>query len=388
MKKNNIIYIAFSLIVATLAGCSQQEGKLNLNVQPGNELYLPADNALTDLRSGKATDFYWTPSIAHDNGYVSYDVIFATKDGNFDNPIAVVNSQFNGSRPYVSITAKALNKIARKAGIGNLEEGEVKWTVKASKGLEGSVYEEVRTLKIHTMNSMDPLPEKMFLYGPALQSAEGMETLKMTVSRGISKVAADPGIFESFCKLTAGQDFFIKDELDRHYVLNADGILAHTPQATTSRVSAGNAVVWLNIDADGMSWSQNTITKMQLYAAAWADGSMSKAEPEMTYIGNGTWKLAEYDNKTSDNSANDSRYRFNATLGDKSKLYLGTQAKLGIEYTTNYRIVELYRKEVIGNVDWDMTFNLLVQDCGKPCDVYLYLNSDNKAGTWWHDIIF
>lgn len=386
--KSRIINIALGLAVAILSGCSHQENKLDLNVQAGNELYLPEDNVLVDLRNGNTTEFYWAPSIAYDNGYVSYDVIFATKDGNFDNPIAVVNSQFNGSRPYVSITAKDLNKIARKAGIGKLEEGEVKWTVKASKGLKGSVYEEVRTLKIHTMNSMDPLPEKMFLYGPALQSAEGMDTLKMTVSRGISKVAAGPGIFESFCKLASGQDFFIKDELDRHYVLNADGILAHTPQATASHVSAENAVVWLNIDADGMSWSQNTITKMQLYAAAWVDGDMSKAEPEMTYIGNGTWKLAEYDNKTSDNSDNDSRYRFNATLGDETVLYLGTAATLGAEYTVSYRTVNFYWEEAVGNVDWDKTFNLLVQDCGKPCDVYLYLNSDNEAGTWWHEMIF
>lgn len=34
-------------------------------------------------------------------------------------------------------------------------------------------------------------------------------------------------------------------------------------------------------------------------------------------------------NTISNNSANDSRHRFNATFGDGTKLYLGTQASLG-----------------------------------------------------------
>ena len=71
-----------------------------------------------------------------------------------------------------------------------------------------------------------------------------------------------------------------------------------------------------------MTWTSNTVAKVELYAAAWADGRMSTARTAMTYTGNGVWELKDYDNKVSDNSANDSRHRFDATLGDGSKLYL------------------------------------------------------------------
>lgn len=379
--------MAMGLVVAILSGCSHQENKLDLNVQAGNELYLPEDNVLVDLRNGNTTEFYWAPSIAYDNGYVSYDVIFTGQDGSFDNPVDVVSSQFNGSRPYLSMVPKKLQKIARKAGIGNLEEGELKWTVRASKGLGGSIYSETRTIRLHTMNSMDPLPEHLFIYGQALESAESMDELKMTVSRGINSLPAEPGIFESFCKLASGQDFFIKDELDRHYKLDSAGLLVHTQDPVASSINEDD-VIWMNIDVDGMSWSYHTVTKIQLYAAAWADETMTTVTKDLEYKGNGTWSLLGYENTNSKNAADDSRYRFNAILGDDTVLYLGTSATLGAEYTVSYRMINFYWEEAVGSVDWDKTFNLLVQDCGKPCDVHLYLNSDNKAGTWWHDIIF
>ena len=300
--KNTIINMALGLVVAVLSGCSQQENELDLNVQAGNELYLPEDNFLVDLRNGNTTEFYWAPSIAYDNGYVSYDVIFAGKDGGFNNPVDMVSSQFNGSRPYLSMAPKKLQKIARKAGIGNLEEGELKWTVRASKGLGGSIYSEARTIRLHTMNSMDPLPEQLLIYGQALESAESMDELKMTVSRGISSMPAEPGIFESFCKLASGQDFFIKDELDRHYKLDSGGLLVHTQEPVASRIDAGNDVIWMNIDVDGMSWSSHTVTKIQLYAAAWADNAMTTAIKDLTYMGNGTWSLLDYENTNSKNS--------------------------------------------------------------------------------------
>lgn len=387
--KHNIIYTILScLILTTFSSCLPEGREINWNIQPGDALYLPADGAVADLSTGLPTDFYWTPAVAEDNGFVAYDVLFDKAGGNFSNPIAMVSSQFNGSRPYVTMTAKQLNKIARAAGIGILEEGTIKWTVKASKGLYGSTYKESRDLNIKTMNSMDPLPSELYIYGPALKNSENIEQLQMTLTRGIDKSGPIEGVFESFCKLGSGQDFFIKDELGRHYMLNDNGTITNTPEATASKLSLGSDVIWLNTDIDGMVWSSNTVTKVVLYAAAWADNKMTTANTTLDYIGAGTWRVLDYDNATSDNSANDSRYRFNVTLGDKSMLYLGTQNKLGAEYTTQYRVIDLYTTETLGNKDWDKTFNLLVNDCGRPADVYLHMNSTNEAGTWWHEFIF
>ena len=72
----------------------------------------------------------------------------------------------------------------------------------------------------------------------------------------------------------------------------------------------------------------------------------------------GVWVLSDYENTISDNSANDSRHRFDATLGDGSKLYLGTQRPPDPPYTTEYLKVNLYTSETIGNVDWDKNLQL------------------------------
>ena len=132
-----------------------------------------------------------------------------------------------------------------------------------------------------------------------------------------------------------------------------------------------------------MVWSNNIVTDIVLYAAAWSNG-MHVARTPMTYIGGGVWELLNYDNKTSDNEAFDTRHRFNATLGDGTVLYLGTEAGLGTEYTVDYRKISFFTAATVGNADWDKTFLFLKGDCGRACDVHLYLNSDNEAGTWWH----
>ena len=86
------------------------------------------------------------------------------------------------------------------------------------------------------------------------------------------------------------------------------------------------AIYWIKIDFDVMTRSYKTVSKIELYAASWADGKMTTVNKAMTYAGKGVWKLLDYENTVSKNSANDSRHRFNATLGDGSKLYLGTTA--------------------------------------------------------------
>lgn len=378
------IFAFLSLGAMAFTACMPEGNGINYTIEPGNTLYLPADNAMTDLTKGGDTEFYWTPSVAADNAFVLYDVIFAKADGDFSNPVAVVPSQNNGLQPYLTMSAKDLNKVAKSAGIGIGQSGDLKWTVQVSKGLYPVRYTETRTLTVQTMNSIDPLPAELKIYGPALESAEnGLKELNMTVSKGIDKVPASEGIFESFCKLADGQDFYIVDELGRYFVLNEGGKVSCVETETPSKISAGTSVVWLNVDLDGMVWSNNIVTDIVLYAAAWSDG-MHVARTPMTYIGGGVWELLNYDNKTSDNAAFDTRHRFNATLGDGTVLYLGTEAGLGTEYTVDYRKISFFTAATVGNADWDKTFLFLKGDCGRACDVHLYLNSDNEAGTWWH----
>lgn len=366
-----------------VSGCMPDGNDINYKIQAGNELYLPADGTSVDLTRGAETVFEWAPSIAYDNGFVSYELLFDRLDGDFSNPLAAMPAQLNGSKPSLSVTAKKLNSAARASGLGRLETGTIKWTVRASKGLFGSVYSEARELIVSTMNSMEPLPNDVVLKGDGLEDPVGIH---MVVSPAIDKVVTE-GMFDCFTKIKGGVDFTIEDDLGRYYGLNANGSVTYSETPVVSRMPS-EAIYWINIDFSVMTWTYNTVSKMEYYAASYVDGKMSTVFKTMTYAGKGVWKLLDYENTISNNKENDSRHRFNATLGDGTKLYLGTTTGLGTSYTTDYLKVNLYTKSGVGSIDWDKTYRFLVADCGRKLDCYLYLNADNPAGTFWHEYNF
>ncbi len=383
----NILFknITILALAATpfVSGCSDEGNEINYNIQTGNKLYLPAEGKSIDLSQGSDVRFEWSPSIAEDNGFVSYELLFDRENGDFSQPLAAMTSQLTGSQTYLSVSAKDLNTVARAAGLGTRETGNIRWTVRASKGINGSVYTESRLLSVTTMNSMSPLPQSITLQGEATEDPQN--GINMAVSAGIDNVAATEGTFEAFTRIKSGSDFTVVDDLGRYYSLNADGTVTDSETPVNNRFTT-EAIYWIKIDFGVMTWESNTISKIEYYAAAWADNQMSTSRVTMDYQGKGVWMLADYENTISDNSAKDSRHRFNATLGDGSMLYLGTQSSLGSAYTTDYLKVNLYTS--LGNADWDNTYNFLTTDCGRAFDCYLYLNADNPAGTWWHEYKF
>lgn len=370
-----------------VSGCTEEGNEINYNIEPGNELYLPADATAVDLTRGADIEFQWAPSIAYDNGFVSYELLIDKPNGDFSAPLAVMPSQLNGSKTSLSVTAKNMNNVAKAAGIKRTETGDLKWTVRATKGVFGSIYTETRDLTVTAMNSMDPLPKNIVFKGEALEDPEGID---MVVSRGIDKVPATEGTFECFTKIKGATDFTVEDELGRYYALNENGSVTYSPAGAVNNQMPSEAIYWINIDFDVMTWSYQIVTKMEYYAASWVASKMTTVYKTMTYAGKGVWKLLDYENTISDNSENDSRHRFNATLGDGSKLYLGLgpNQNLGTSYKTEYLIVNLYTKNGVGGTDWGSTYRFLTSDCGRKLDCYLYLNGDNPAGTWWHEYKF
>lgn len=380
----NITILAI-LACPFVSGCADDGNEINYKIQTGDKLYLPQDGKSVDLSQGGEVRFEWSPSVAYDNGFVSYELLFDREDGDFSQPLAALTSQLTGSQTYLSVPAKDLNTIARAAGLGIKESGNIRWTARASKGIKGNVYAESRLLNVTTMNSMSPLPQRVTLQGEATEDAQN--GIVMAVSAGIDNVAATEGTFECFTKIKGGSEFTVVDDLSRYYELKDDGTIDFS-EAPVSNQFSSEAIYWIKIDFGVMTWESNTVSKIEYYAAAWADNQMSTARETLNYVGKGVWVLSNYANTISDNSANDSRHRFDATLGDGSKLYLGTQSALGSSYTTDYLKVNFYTSETIGNVDWDKTYNFLTADCGRAFDCYLYLNADNPAGTWWHEYKF
>lgn len=381
MKKTfKYIFIAVAVILA--ASCMRKGREIVYDVVAGNDLYLPLDGEAYNLAEVSSVEFYWAPSVAADNGYISYELLFDKVGGDFSKPIAAFASQYNGSSPSLVLSAKAMNKVAKAVGLSYGESGDVIWTVQAGKGINGTVYSEKRRLTVSPLNSMDPLPQTVSLGG------DGAETggVKMAIPAATDGVAASEGIFECFTSIKGGTPFTIEDNLGRYYKLESGGSLVNTASAEDSTLPA-DGIYRLQIDFDGMTWQTATVAGVIYYAAAWT-GIMETAKEPMTYAGHGTWELRNFDNAISDNDAKDSRHRFNMTLGDGTILYLGTSLPLGTEYTTSYWAVNFFTADGVGNKDWDKTWNFLESDCGRPLDCYLYLNADNPAGRYYHEYIF
>lgn len=379
MKTKLIILSALAIAVS----CAPKGREIDFSIEPGNVLFLPVEASFSDLSKGKPVQFEWAPSVARDNGYVSYEVLFDKVGGDFSAPVGRVAGQFGGSRSFVSIPAKTLSKIARKAGVGVYSEGSLKWTVRASKGLGGEIYSMSRTIKVRTMNAMDPLPEGVTLYGAATEDAE--QGIPMVASRGIDKVPAEAGQFECFTRIGDGV-FQIKDEAGRFYQLNSDGSISYSETVADSKLPFG--IVWLKMDFDGMVWSSKNVETIEYYAASWSENRMTTDRKAMSYAGKGVWQLLNYPNTISLNEAGDTRHRFDATFSDGTVVYMGTEASLGTAYTKEYLTVDFYTDETIGSRDWDKTWNFMLSDAGRTMDCYLRLNGDNPAGTWYHEYIF
>ena len=380
--KKTFKYILIAVAVVLAASCMRKGREIVYDVVAGDDLYLPLDGEEYNLAEVSSVEFYWAPSIAADNGYISYELLFDRVGGDFSNPLAAFASQYNGSAPSLVLSAKSLNKVAKAIGLAYGESGEVVWTVQAGKGINGTVYSEKRRLTISPLNSMDPLPQSVSLGG------DGAETggIRMVPAAAVDGVASPEGIFECFTSIKGGTGFTIEDNLGRYYKLEGEGALVNVASAEESTLTS-DGIYWLQIDFDGMTWSVSTVASVIYYAAAWT-GVMETAKEPMNYIGNGTWELKNFDNAISNNSAKDSRHRFNMTLGDGTVIYLGTSLPLGTEYTTSYWAVNLYTIDGVGNKDWDSTWNFLDSDLGRPLDAYLYLNADNPAGKYYHEYIF
>lgn len=383
-----------ALVLGMALSCTQMN-EVNYNIITGTDLYAPADGAYVDLSTGAATVFEWEPSVAEDNGYVAYEVLFDREGGDFSNPVAAVTSNLTGSATTLSISSIDMDDIVEATGVGIGATGKVWWTVRASKGLEGNIYPGHNSLEVTRVNIMEPLPVSVTLAGAGTEDPDN--GIAMVPSDGIDKAAAIDGCFECFTRLGNGE-FTVCDDLGRYYILNDNGTMTYSEEPVTNTLASGEGIYWLSLTFDGMVWTADKVSKVQLQASS-SDvlggngypGNSWKMFFDMTYEGKGVWVLKDYENTMSikkDGTAGDSRHRMNMTLADGTTVYLGTEAGLGSSYTTDYLKVHLYTDKTIGNADWDKSYNFLSSDCGRPLDLYLYMNGDNPAGTWYHEYKF
>lgn len=96
-------------------------------------------------------------------------LIFDKADGDFSDPVSIVTADNNGGTNHATITHKQLNQIAASAGIGSAEEGTLKWTVYASKGINPVKAEEERTLTLTRLAGFAEVPSQLYITGEATE---------------------------------------------------------------------------------------------------------------------------------------------------------------------------------------------------------------------------
>lgn len=145
-----------------------------------------------DLTDGSVLPDYehtisWNASKAEDYSQVFYKVLFST-DGDFSNPVYELEPAKIGTENSLKISNRTLNIIAEAAGVPQSSTGSVKWTVKASNGINSIFAGSVHTLTVTRPEGFAFIPENV-----ALRNADEGTSMMKKLSDGVFEVFAYMG---------------------------------------------------------------------------------------------------------------------------------------------------------------------------------------------------
>lgn len=356
--------VLFSFILAFTA-CSSDGEVRDLGVTAVKTLYEPDNGKAVVLQASASASLYfeWEPSLAEDGGAVLYEVVFDKTDGDFSNPVSIVTADNNGGDNHATITHKQLNQIAALAGIESAEEGSLKWTVYASKGINPVKAAEERTLTVTRLAGFAEVPAQLYITGEATEVGADLD--KAMIMRKVAE-----GEFEVFIKLTEGQPFkFVSANTGTptEYSLNGDKLVEG---GSTTATKTG--IYKYYVDFNAGSFTSKEVTKVKWYL------NWSQKEVELEYQGLGVWALNDYTvTGLSDSDNTDDRYKFrmessegetewraainndNKPTGNDEYYYM--TEKTNVEQWTNNEVWKTPATDGWSDKTYDITFSLNTQ---------------------------
>ncbi len=135
-------------------------------------------------------------------------------------------------------------------------------------------------------------------------------SLLHTSTANVTSDDRESGAFECYTRLTAG-NITITDNESRYVSLVSGGSMTFSGTAVSNTVAAGIYRIYLNFNS--MTWTMKEITKVQVWNGPWFGGGGTQ---DLTYQGNGVWKVSDYAWNIGNASQKDSRYNFRATYAD------------------------------------------------------------------------
>lgn len=304
------LVILFS-ILAVFSACDENDDNLEIaEVTAVETLYTPENEASVNLETPSNVIFEWQPARSGDNGYVIYEVVFDTENGDFSSPIFVAQSDEQGFQSRITMTSAQLNQIAGFAGIGIGETGSVKWSVWSSKGLDVKLAQESRTLEIIRPNSF-PTPQALYITGSASEGGEDMSQARQFKSTGETT-------FEIYTMLSPGSYKLVT-------ATDGSGIEYNIEENSLDNEGDTNyegepAVYRIRIDFSDNSVSMASIDDVQLWFAPDQEFWFS-----FDYVGNGKWEaLDKYIEFKQESWGRDERYKFMFTVNSTSEEWYGS----------------------------------------------------------------
>lgn len=356
--------VLFSFIL-TFTACSSDGEVRDLGVNAVKTLYEPDNGKAVVLQASASASLYfeWEPSLAEDGGAVLYEVAFDKADGDFSNPVSIVTADNNGGDNHATITHKQLNQIAALAGVESAEEGTLKWTVYASKGINPVKAEEERTLTVTRLAGFAEVPAQLYITGEATEVGADLD--KAMIMRKVTD-----GEFEVFIKLTEGQSFkFVSANTGTptEYSLSGEKLVEGGSTTVTK-----TGIYKYYVDFNAGSFTSKEVTKVKWFL------NWSQREIELEYQGMGVWALNNYTMSGLDGSDNtDDRYKFrmessegetewraainndNKPTGNDEYFYM--TEKTNVDQWTNNEVWKTPATDGWNDKTYDVTFSLNTQ---------------------------
>lgn len=278
MKKRIITYASIALTGLFLSGCNDE--CLDIRMVPVNELTSPESGISVTLQSSASASvfFEWEGVDLSDASMVLYEVVFDKEDGDFTNPVYRVLSDNGGTKTYVSISHKQLNKAGAAAGIGAAETGMLKWTVVSSKGVGERICEESRSINITRLAGFADVPSSVYIAGDATEFGNSPRIMAST----------EDGEFEIFTRLEGGRSF--------HFVDGADGSgrSFYAVEGSLKEGSEECTVPETGIYKVSLDFNSGISVFSPVKSVKWFHCNSNASILELPYIGDGIWGLNKH----------------------------------------------------------------------------------------------
>lgn len=361
MIMKNILTNLFcaGLCLLTVVACDDMGDTDNSLSAPVSVLIEPADGKEVVLETSEVATVYFEWEYVTGSGTPAYQLVFDKTDGDFSNPLFVMNADGNGLKNCATLSHKQINKIASMAGIPSSETGTVKWTVLTTKGTKALKGDKTNNLTVTRLGGFEELPVDVYITGAGSEAGEDGQ------AKAYKMKSVASGEFEVYTYLKAGTPYYFlegSETSDAPRKFYTDGGLVKENGTSTVDVAG---VYKLCLDFNIGSFTSKMVTKVNFFI------NSAQVKIELPYKGLGVWELTDY--TVTGVTDTDDRYKFrmesstgetewraedNDSKPNGTESYYYMIEKTNVEQWTNGQIWKSPSTTGWSDKTYDITFSL------------------------------